>query len=93
MLTDSEFNYSQLDREALAIIFEGSHFYNFLIGQCFHLVTDNEPLTRIFHPKKPLPQVTSTPRTYLVSIMQSRLKKVREIRTPIVSPARQYVLP
>lgn len=58
-LTDSEKNYSQLDREALAIVYGVTHFYKFLIGRHFCLITDNEPLTRIFHPRKPLSQMTS----------------------------------
>ncbi|XP_054276486.1 uncharacterized protein K02A2.6-like [Macrosteles quadrilineatus] len=58
-LNPSEMNYSQLDREALAIIFGVNHFYNYLLGKKFILVTDNEPLTRIFHQNKALPQMTS----------------------------------
>ncbi|KAI5739534.1 hypothetical protein M8J77_020390 [Diaphorina citri] len=43
-LTSSEQNYSQLDREA--IIFGVTHFYNYLYGKHFLLITDNQPLTR-----------------------------------------------
>lgn len=58
-LTSSERNYSQLDREALAIVFGINHFYNYVFGRHFLLVTDNEPLTRIFSHNKALPQMTS----------------------------------
>jgi len=58
-LNTSEMNYSQLDREALAIIFGVNHFYYYLFGKHFMLITDNEPLTRIFHHQKALPQMTS----------------------------------
>lgn len=58
-LTKSEQNYSQLDREALAIIFGVTHFYKYLFGRHFLLVTDNQPLSRILHPHKALPQMTS----------------------------------
>ena len=58
-LTLAETNYSQLDREALAIIYAATHFFNYLFGKRFVLITDNEPLSRIFHPDKSLPQMTS----------------------------------
>lgn len=58
-LTASERNYSQLDREAFALIFVVIHFCNYLYGTHFELVTDNEPISRIFHHKKSLPQMTS----------------------------------
>ncbi|XP_054288024.1 uncharacterized protein K02A2.6-like [Macrosteles quadrilineatus] len=58
-LTVSERNYSQLDRESLAIIFGVSHFYYYLFGTHFTLVTDNAPISRIFQHNKALPQMTS----------------------------------
>uniref|UniRef100_A0A146LPF7 RNA-directed DNA polymerase n=1 Tax=Lygus hesperus TaxID=30085 RepID=A0A146LPF7_LYGHE len=58
-LTQAECNYSQLDREALAIVYATTHFYNYVYARNFTLVTDNEPLSRIFHPSRALPQMTS----------------------------------
>ncbi|XP_054282318.1 uncharacterized protein K02A2.6-like [Macrosteles quadrilineatus] len=58
-LTDAECNNSQLDREALAIVFGVSHFYYYLFGTRFQLVTDNQPISRIFRHDKALPQMTS----------------------------------
>ncbi|XP_036340172.1 uncharacterized protein LOC118749483 [Rhagoletis pomonella] len=40
-LTAAERNYSQLDREALAIIFSINHFFMYVYGRKFQLVTDN----------------------------------------------------
>lgn len=49
-LTKAESQYSQLDREILAIVFAVNKFFQYLYGRRFELVTDNKPLTRIFHP-------------------------------------------
>lgn len=58
-LTKAEQNYSQLDREALAIFYAIQRFHEYLFGRQFNLVTDNQPLVRIFHQSNKLPQMTS----------------------------------
>jgi len=58
-LTQAEQNYSQLDREALAIVFAVDHFFKYLFARPFTLVTDNQPVVRIFHQNAQLPRMTS----------------------------------
>jgi len=52
-------NRSQLDWEALAIVFAVDHFFKYLFARPFTLVTDNQPLVRIFHQNAQLPRMTS----------------------------------
>lgn len=59
-LTSAEKNYSQLDREALAIVYAVQHFHEYVYGRLFKLITDNQPLSRIFHQHSKLPQMTSS---------------------------------
>lgn len=57
-LTAAESQYSQLDREALAIVFAIGKFFQYLYGRHFELITDNRPLIRIFHPSN-VPPMTA----------------------------------
>ncbi|KAI5746646.1 hypothetical protein M8J77_005896 [Diaphorina citri] len=60
VLTTSEKNYSQIDKEATAIYWGVKKFYDFVYGRKFTLITDHKPLVSIFNPNKMLPSVTAS---------------------------------
>ena len=57
-LTDAEKRYSQLDKEALAVIFCVIKFQQNLYGRPFTIYTDHKPLTYLFSPTKSLSQMS-----------------------------------
>lgn len=66
-----ERRYSQLDKEATAIMFGISKFHNYLMGRSFMIVTDHKPLLGIFDPKRPIPNVLSPRLTRMALILTS----------------------
>ena len=58
-LTSSEKNYSQVEKEALSLIFGVRHFHAYLYGRSFTIVTDHKPLTSILGPKKGIPSLAA----------------------------------
>ncbi|XP_040169841.1 uncharacterized protein K02A2.6-like [Anopheles arabiensis] len=58
-LTKVEMNYSQPDREGLAIVFAVTKFHRMLFGRRFILQTDHQPLLRIFGSRKGIPLCTA----------------------------------
>ena len=58
-LADSEQKYSQIEKEALALVWGIRRFQQYLLGNHFTLITDHQPLTSILHPEKGLPAVTA----------------------------------
>ena len=58
-LSQSERNYSQLDREALAIHWTIKKLYRFLFLKHFTLVTDCQALTSIFNPSRAIPTMSA----------------------------------
>ena len=59
-LSPAEKHYSQLEREALALVFGVKKYHQYLYGREFQLVTDHKPLTSLFNEDKSIPQMASS---------------------------------
>ncbi|XP_062713135.1 uncharacterized protein K02A2.6-like [Aedes albopictus] len=54
-LSAAEQNYSQIEKEALALVFACTKFHRMLWGRRFTLQTDHQPLLRVFGSRKGIP--------------------------------------
>ena len=55
----SEKNYSQIEREALALVFGVQKFHQYLYGRKFFLIRDHKTLLAILGPKKGIPSLAA----------------------------------
>jgi len=55
----SEKNYTQIEREALSLIFGIQKFHQYIYGCKFTLITDHQPLTTILGGKKGIPPIAA----------------------------------
>ena len=58
-LAPAEKKYSQLDKEALAIIFGVKQFHQYLYGRNFTIVSDHKPLQHLFSESSAIPTLAS----------------------------------
>ena len=58
-LTETQRHYSQIQKEAQAIVFALNKFHQFLYGRKFILVTDHKPLLALFGPSKATPALAA----------------------------------
>ena len=58
-LAPAERKYSQLDKEALAIVFGVDKFHQYLYGRHFTMLSDHKPLQYLFAVDRPIPQMVS----------------------------------
>ena len=62
-LATAEKHYSQLDKEAMAIIFDVKHFHQYICGRSFTIVSDHRPLMHLLSPSKSTPVILCTTST------------------------------
>ncbi|RXN17075.1 putative protein K02A2.6-like protein [Labeo rohita] len=58
-LNAAEKNYSQLDKEGLAVIFGVKKFHTYVFGRPFTIVTGHKPLIALFNELREVPQMAS----------------------------------
>ena len=58
-LREAERNYAQIKWEALSIVFVVKRFHQYLYGRKFVLVTDHQPLCKIFGEKQGIPTLAA----------------------------------
>ena len=58
-LAPAEKNYSQIDKESLAIVFAVKHFHQYLFGRSFTIKSDHKPLQYLLGEKKGIPSMAS----------------------------------
>jgi hypothetical protein len=80
-LNDREKRYSTLDKEAMAIVFGITKFYNFLYGRQFELETDNAALVRILGPSKGIPRMAAKRLQHYAIFLSAFTYKIRHIPT------------
>ena len=59
-LSSAEKRYSQLEKEALAIIFAVQKFHDYIYGRRFILYSDHKPLQYLLSETKQIPQLASS---------------------------------
>ncbi|XP_037978548.2 uncharacterized protein K02A2.6-like isoform X1 [Plutella xylostella] len=85
-LNSVEQRYSAIDKEAMAIIFGVTKFYNYTYGRMFELETDNSALVRIFGPNKGIPKMAAKRLQHYAIFLSAFNYKIRHIKTN-VNPA------
>ena len=81
-LSECEKKYSQIDKEALGIIWAVKRFHYYLYGrESFDLVTDHQPLTFIFNKNRGLPEMSSNRVSRWALILMNYNYKIRYRRS------------
>lgn len=80
-LTTAERQYSQIEKEALSLIFAVQKFHRMLYGRQFILQTDHKPLISIFGSKKGIPIYTAARLQRWALILANYDFKIQHVRT------------
>lgn len=82
-LSPSENGYSQIDREALAIVYSVVKFQRYLFGRNFTLFTDHAPLTHIFGNNKNLTELGAARLQRCAILLKSFSFQIRYRKGPL----------
>ncbi|XP_049867459.1 uncharacterized protein K02A2.6-like isoform X1 [Pectinophora gossypiella] len=82
-LNSTELKYSTIDKEAMAIIFAVTKFYNYTYGRTFELETDNAALVRIFGSTKGIPKMAAKRLQHYAIFLSAFNYKIKHIKTNI----------
>ena len=61
ILSATQRRYSQIQKEALSLVYALKKFHQFLYGRKFIVVTDHKPLVTLFAPDKGTPAMAANP--------------------------------
>lgn len=85
-LNETQQRYSQIDREALAIMFAIARFHKYLWGRHFVIVTDNQPLRHILNPDKGLPILAATRLQHWAAILSGYDFAIEHRKSELLCP-------
>ena len=60
ILSKAQWNYSQIEKEGLAIIFGVKKFHQYVYGCPFQIITDHKPLLGLLHKHKGIPSMAAS---------------------------------
>nr|VZI06583.1 unnamed protein product [Spirometra erinaceieuropaei] len=86
-LTPAEKNYGQIEKEALALVFDVKKFHKLLYGRHFTLLTDHKPLLSIFGSKKGIPVYSASRLQRWATILLAYDFNIRYCRTTVFGQA------
>jgi hypothetical protein len=86
-LSTAERNYSQLDREGVAVMFGLKKFHMYLWGNHFKIVTDNKALMLLFKEDKEIPPISSARVQRWAIALQAYSYKMEHRPGPLIANA------